>query len=223
MSRTFWHPEALVRTVEAVHLTVRDAHEDRYDGATERGPGPFSVVTPHRTASYVDDYYDRMDRLPWALDHPADLSAVTLDDDRPMETLFTKVDAYTDGALLIEGDGTVYDHTVELTPDVAVEEAYEEGWGTKTRAALNISAVDIPDSYTPETPYLQEQFPELDDPRPYRPWQDSPYGDIVAITTSSTTGTTRVFDDGAVVRKHDGVVEPRDMDAVWQRALQTDE
>lgn len=221
-----WPPDTLVRTTEAIHLAVRDRYEDVYDGVTEKGAGPFSVVVPGHSAAYVDDYIDPMDALPWADEHPVDHPDVYLDTQDDLDRLFQKIDAYTDGAVLIEGDGRIYPYTVQLTPDVTVEEGYEEGWGTKTRTALDVSAVDVDEPRVPELPYVKKYFPDE-----YRRlttaadhvWdaEDNPYGDIVSIATSSATGGTRVFSGGEPVRHHDGVIEKRDMDAIWERVLQT--
>lgn len=225
--REVWRPEALVRAVESVHLAVRDRDEDVYDGVTERGAGPFSVVVPGHPADRMEAYWDEMDPLPWADDHPVDHAEVYLDTyDGDLAGLFETIDAYTDGAVMVEGDGRVYPYTVELSPDVSVEEAYEPGYGTKTRTALNISAVDVEPDTIDELAYVKEYFPDR-----YRElttaadrvWDTDAdgYGDVVAVATSSSTGETRVFDDGALRRHHTGVVEKRDTEALWENVLDT--
>lgn len=223
--RAVRQPAELVRAVEDIHTAVCDREQQRYDGVTERGAGPFSIVVPGRAAASIDAYWDAMDPLPWADEHALDHEDVYIGRyDGDIASLFENIDEYTDGAVLIEGDGRIYPYTVELTPDVAVEEAYEDGYGMKMRTALNISAVDVEQHWRGGLSSLQEYFPDqwrdvvaTADPV-WDPDEDG-YGDVVALATSSSTGETRVFDDGRVVRRHAGVVDSRNTETIWEHVL----
>lgn len=221
-----WQPELLVGEVEAIHRAVRDRTRDAYDGMTERGPGPFSVVVPGRAADDIEAYWDEMDPLPWAEEHPVDHPDVYLDTyEGDIVDLFEHIDRYTDGAVLVEGDGRIHPYTVELTPDVTVEEEYEDGYGTKMRTALNVSALDVePDrrgSLTTLRDYLPERYWDAVQAADHVWDATEGYSDVVAIATASATGETRVFDDGMLIRRHSGVTPARDMAALWEHALDT--
>lgn len=208
----------LVTAVEDVQRQVRDGNRDAYDGLTENGPGTFMVVLPGRTAGSIADQYDVMDPLPWA--DTGDVVSVD-PDDPAVPYLVQQADRYTDGALLVEGDGRIYPYTVELEPAVRLEDRYEDGWGTKTRAALNMSAVRLSRGGPTELDYLR-RFPEsqhghVDAAVRGGVWEvtSGEYGDIVSVTTSSKTGQVSVFDRGRMVR-HAPPVEPsRDLDDIW--------
>ncbi len=209
----------LVNAAVETQRRVRDANREAYDGLTENGPGPFMVLLPGRTADHVADFYDEMDPLPWA-DTCEDIH---LDPDDPVVThLVEQADRYTDGALLVESDGRIHPYTVELEPDVRLEDRYEEGWGTKTRAALNMSGVALPARYARDLDAIRRFEPDLDEhvdaPVNGRVWTEKSgeYGDVISVATSAKTGQVNVFDRGRRVAVSRPVEPSRDLDDVWQ-------
>lgn len=213
----------LVERTKRIAEGVRDRREDRYDGMTESGPGPFFALVPGRPADRLADHYDEMDPLPWAdSDEEFELDPA----DPETYAWIEKIDRYTDGAILVGGDGRVHPYTVHLDPPESRGEGYEEGWGTKTRTALDISATDLPDLPETELDYLRE-FPgaydgHVDAPVEGGVWdtRSHAYGDVVAVTISSKNGQGNLFDRGRSEVFLDPARTSRDLDEVWDEMAQ---
>ncbi|MDY6773672.1 MAG: hypothetical protein SVS85_00605, partial [Candidatus Nanohaloarchaea archaeon] len=224
----------LVDQVVRVESEIRRRNSGLYDGRSENGPGTFIVAVPGNPPEALADRYDEMDPLPWYEEQDAPVDQVYLnpdvpDPDLPSDTdvydLFELIDRVTDGAILVGGNGRVHHHTVELQPDADLEDRYEPGWGTKTRAALDISATDLGGRRS-DLPYIRTFDDALaghvDAPVTGEVWQDRRDafdGDVIAVATSSKTGEINLFDDG---RRHQryGPVEPsREM---WERLRSVD-
>lgn len=212
--------EELVDRAKRISRGVRQRRSDRYDGMTESGPGPFFALVPGRDAEALEPHYDEMDPLPPALDD--DMSSLSLDPADPeVYSWIEKIDRYTDGAILVSGDGTIHDYTVQLDPPTESEEGYEPGWGTKTRTAIDISTTDLGDRPPTEPDYLRA-FPEsyeghVDAPVDGEVWVDESgtYGDVVTVTVSAKNGQIDLFDRGHVHPVADPLRASRALPELW--------
>lgn len=218
----------LVEQVEDVADSLREYSSKDYDGVTESGAGPLFVVLPGRSMEVFEDHVEEMDPLPWA-DVP---QSVYLDDyDEDLIRILYEVDRYTDGAILINGAGRISNYTYELEPDVKIPENYPEGSGTKLRAAVNSSAVELPEKYLDELPYarssgIDEEIDSTVEGSIYVP-RNGDYGDVVAVTVTSSRGRRYTFDEGEIAERTDPVQPSQDVSDLWQQlreeAVENDE
>ncbi len=203
----------LVERAEEFQHTISDEKRDDYDGVTESGYGLFMVLLPGRTFHDFDGYFDEMDRI-------ATGQRLLDPEDQSMYDWLVDVDRLTDGAVLVDGDGRIYPYTVEVEPGERYSDRYEEGWGTKHRNALNISAVDLESSRELERlrEFPDAQFGAVDSTVSGELWEENEaYGDVVSIVVSSTTGEISVFDRGERAGGRGPIQEARERENVLER------
>lgn len=90
------------------------------------------------------------------------------------------IDLSTEGSLLVDETGRIYPFTVELNPDVYLEDRHRPGEGTKTRNARNMSAVEQWD----------EEYSELET---LRRFPEAQYGDVDSVVSGEVRGRSRRY------------------------------